>query len=72
MISANYPQKRKKLNVVRGTFEKVCRLQEILRFIDSSDLLRSSFALKGGIAINEINVIIKEKNGGMQHPAISV
>ena len=44
--------KAKELNVVRDTFEKVCRLQEILRFIDSSDLLRDKFALKGGTAIN--------------------
>ena len=42
----------KELNVVRDTFEKVCRLQEILRFINSSDLLKNSFALKGGTAIN--------------------
>ncbi len=48
--------KAKELNVVRDTFEKVCRLQEILRFIDSSDLLRSSFALKGGTAINLVLV----------------
>ena len=45
-------EKAKELNVVRDTFEKVCRLQEILWFIDSSDLLKNSFALKGGTAIN--------------------
>lgn len=41
-------QKAKELHVVRDTFEKVCRLQEILRFFSSSELLSSSLALKGG------------------------
>ena len=45
-------QRAKELHVVRDTFEKVCRLQEILRFFASSDLLRTSLALKGGTAIN--------------------
>jgi predicted nucleotidyltransferase component of viral defense system len=45
-------QKAKELHVVRDTFEKVCRLQEILRFFSSSELLSSSLALKGGTAIN--------------------
>ena len=42
----------KELSVVRDTFEKVLRLCEILRFFDSSELLRSTLALKGGTAIN--------------------
>ena len=45
-------QKAKELKVVRDTLEKVCRLQEILRFFDSSELLRTHLALKGGTAIN--------------------
>lgn len=45
-------QKAKELHVVRDTFEKVCRLQEILRFFSSSELLKTSLALKGGTAIN--------------------
>ena len=42
----------KELHVVRDTLEKVCRLRDILRFIDSTDMLRDSLALKGGTAIN--------------------
>ena len=45
-------EKAKELHVVRDTLEKVCRLRDILRFIDSSDDLRNSLALKGGTAIN--------------------
>lgn len=45
-------QKAKELHVVRDTYEKVCRLQEILSFFASSELLKSSLALKGGTAIN--------------------
>lgn len=45
-------QKAKELGVVRDTLEKVCRLQEILRFFSTSELLSSSLALKGGTAIN--------------------
>lgn len=45
-------QRAKELHVVRDTFEKVCRLQEILRFFASSDLLKPSLVLKGGTAIN--------------------
>lgn len=44
--------KAKELGVVRDTYEKVCRLQEILRFLSQTDLLSSSLALKGGTAIN--------------------
>lgn len=40
------------MHVVRDTLEKVCRLQEILRFFDSVDYLKNNFALKGGTAIN--------------------
>lgn len=44
--------KAKELHVVRDTLEKVCRLRDILRFFDSSELLRNTLALKGGTAIN--------------------
>lgn len=45
-------QKAQALGVVRDTLEKVLRLQEVLRFFSSSQLLKTSFALKGGTAIN--------------------
>lgn len=41
-----------KLGVVRNTLEKVIRLAEILRFINSQELLMYKLALKGGTAIN--------------------
>ncbi|MCD7859808.1 MAG: nucleotidyl transferase AbiEii/AbiGii toxin family protein [Firmicutes bacterium] len=40
------------LHVVRDTLEKAYRLRDVLRFLDSSELLRNSLALKGGTAIN--------------------
>ena len=45
-------ERAKELHVVRDTFEKVCRLCAVLKFFDSSDLLRDALALKGGTAIN--------------------
>lgn len=42
----------KDLGFVRDTFEKVCRLAEILSFIEKDTLLSESIALKGGTAIN--------------------
>lgn len=42
----------KELGFVRDTYEKVCRLTEILKFIDQDSVLRNSLALKGGTAIN--------------------
>lgn len=42
----------KELGFVRDTFEKVCRLAEILAFLESDALLADSLALKGGTAIN--------------------
>ena len=44
-------RKAKELGFVRDTFEKVCRLVEVLKFIGDS-LLSNSLALKGGTAIN--------------------
>ena len=42
----------KENHVIRDTLEKVYRLAEVLSFINSSDLLGSSLAIKGGTAIN--------------------
>ncbi len=40
------------LGFVRDTYEKVCRLSDVLDFIAKDDLLSTSLALKGGTAIN--------------------
>lgn len=42
----------KELGFVRDTFEKVCRLADVLSFMESDLLLSNSLALKGGTAIN--------------------
>lgn len=42
----------KELGFVRDTYEKVCRLTEILKFFENDDMLGKSLALKGGTAIN--------------------
>ena len=42
----------KELGFVRDTYEKVCRLTEILKFFKHDAVLGSSLALKGGTAIN--------------------
>ena len=42
----------KELGFVRDTFEKVCRLADVLSFMESDPLLFGSLALKGGTAIN--------------------
>lgn len=42
----------RELGFVRDTYEKVCRLTEILKFFQSDDLLGRTLALKGGTAIN--------------------
>ena len=42
----------KELGFVRDTFEKVCRLSDVLSFMESDPLLADSLALKGGTAIN--------------------
>ncbi len=42
----------KELGFVRDTLEKVCRLAEILKFMQEDELLSISLALKGGTAIN--------------------
>ncbi len=45
-------RKDKELGFVRDTFEKVCRLADVLSFMESDPLLVDSLALKGGTAIN--------------------
>lgn len=42
----------KELGFVRDTFEKVCRLADVLKFIESDEILSNCLALKGGTAIN--------------------
>ena len=38
----------KELGFVRDTFEKVCRLADVLSFISNDPVLSGSLALKGG------------------------
>ncbi len=45
-------QQARKLGFVRDTFEKVCRLADVLAFIQKDALLSDKLALKGGTAIN--------------------
>ena len=42
----------KELGFVRDTFEKVCRLADVLKFYENDDILSRCLALKGGTAIN--------------------
>lgn len=42
----------RELGFVRDTFEKVCRLTDVLEFFQNDALLSNSLALKGGTAIN--------------------
>lgn len=42
----------KEMGFVRDTFEKVCRLVDVLEFMGEDELLAKSIALKGGTAIN--------------------
>lgn len=42
----------KELGFVRDTLEKVYRLADVLKFMESDDLLAKRIALKGGTAIN--------------------
>lgn len=42
----------KELGFVRDTLEKVCRLADVLKFMESDELLSEATALKGGTAIN--------------------
>ncbi len=40
------------LGFVRDTFEKICRLADVLGFMENNPVLSSTLALKGGTAIN--------------------
>ena len=42
----------KELGFVRDTLEKVCRLADVFKFMESDELLAEAIALKGGTAIN--------------------
>lgn len=42
----------KELGFVRDTLEKVCRLADVLKCMESDELLSKGIALKGGTAIN--------------------
>lgn len=42
----------KEMGFVRDTLEKVCRLADVLKFMESDELLSKAIALKGGTAIN--------------------
>ncbi|MEE0299526.1 MAG: nucleotidyl transferase AbiEii/AbiGii toxin family protein, partial [Christensenellales bacterium] len=42
----------RELGFVRDTFEKVCRLADVLAFLENDALLSKTLALKGGTAIN--------------------
>lgn len=42
----------KEMGFVRDTLEKVCRLVDVLKFMEGDELLAESIALKGGTAIN--------------------
>ena len=42
----------KELGFVRDTFEKVCRLADVLKFFENDDILSRCLVLKGGTAIN--------------------
>lgn len=42
----------RELGFVRDTFEKICRLADVLKWINSDSLLSELLALKGGTALN--------------------
>lgn len=48
----NLGRMAKELGFVRDTLEKVCRLADVLKFMESDELLSKGIALKGGTAIN--------------------
>lgn len=49
---ATLGREAKELGFVRDTFEKVCRLAEVLAYFENDTLLSDTLALKGGTAIN--------------------
>ncbi len=50
--SLTFGRMAKELGFVRDTLEKVCRLADVLKFMESDELLSKGIALKGGTAIN--------------------
>lgn len=42
----------KEMGFVRDTLEKVCRLVDVLKFMEEDEVLSECLALKGGTAIN--------------------
>ena len=50
----------KELGFVRDTLEKVCRLADVLKFMESDVLLSETIALKGGTAINLLFLIYQD------------
>lgn len=49
----------KELGFVRDTFEKVCRLVDVLSFMESDTMLSNTLALKGGTAINSTDANLR-------------
>jgi len=49
---AELAQKANEMNFVRDTLEKVLRLAEILKYLNSNPLTKNTLVLKGGTAIN--------------------
>ena len=45
-------EQAKELGFIRDTLEKVCRLLEVLKYLNTNPILREALALKGGTAIN--------------------
>ena len=49
---AELAQKANEMNFVRDTLEKVLRLTDILKYLNSNPLTKENLVLKGGTAIN--------------------
>ena len=45
-------ERSRNLGFQAGSFEKICRLSEMLRFLNETNEIRTALALKGGTAIN--------------------
>ncbi|MDO4555045.1 MAG: hypothetical protein Q4B70_07885 [Lachnospiraceae bacterium] len=45
-------RKAKELGFVRDTYEKVCRLADILKFMEQDEVISNTLALKGGIRVS--------------------
>ncbi len=49
---AELAKKADEMNFVRDTLEKVLRLSDILKYLNSNPLMKENLVLKGGTAIN--------------------